>query len=109
MKIQMQLHKIFGPIVRWKIELRPLRDPSIKCQKMRWHALMSGDDINYSTKPTKPNLTSSKYERVPKEYASVELLQMTFERTRYLWGFLKLFTKLQLNLLRLSDRETKFS
>ena len=57
--IQMRPHKIFGPITRWKIELRPLRDPSIKRQKMRWHALMSGDDINYSTKPTKPNLTSS--------------------------------------------------
>ena len=80
------MRKILGPIVRWKIELRPLRDPpSIKRQKMRWHALMSGDDINYSTKPTKPNLTSSKYQRVPKEYASVELLQMTFKRTRYLW------------------------
>ena len=58
LKIQMRPHKIVGPIVRWKIELRPFRDPSIKCQKMRWHALMSGDDINYSTKLTKPNLTS---------------------------------------------------
>ena len=67
-KVRVRLHKIFGPIARWKIELRPLRDPSIKRQKMRWHALMSGDDINYSTKPTKPNFV--KYERVPKEYAS---------------------------------------
>ena len=70
----MRLHKIFGPIARWKIELRPLRDPSIKRQKMRWHALMSGDDINYSTKPTKPNFV--KYEEFPKNMHQLEVLQI---------------------------------
>ena len=71
-KIQMRSHKIYCPIVRWKIELRPLRDPSIICQKLRWHALMSGDDINYSTKPTKPNFV--KYEEFQKNrYASIEV------------------------------------